>query len=109
MARSFVGDPNHLLKIMVAALRHRGGFALVDILQPCVSFNELNTYQWYRKRVKPIDDSHDPFDRRSALELAFKWGDEIPIGLIYRSNRESFESRLRPIEKQPLVKQLQKA
>ena len=93
VARSFAGDPAHLGRMMRAALEHRGGFALLDILQPCVTFNKVNTYQWYRERVRPIDDSHDPSDRAKAFALALTWGDEIPIGLIYRSTRPSFESQ----------------
>jgi 2-oxoglutarate ferredoxin oxidoreductase subunit beta len=102
VARTFAGDPKHLLGILVTALRHQGGFVLVDILQPCVTFNLKNTYKWYRERVKPIDDSHDPFDRMKALELAMKWPsetpgaamEEIPTGVIYRSRRPSFESQV---------------
>jgi len=90
VARTFSGDRDHLLAMMVAALQFTGGFVLLDILQPCVSFNRRNTNQWYRERVKPVDDSHDPFDRRAALEIALTWGDEIPIGIIYRSNRKSY-------------------
>ncbi len=94
VARSFSGALDHLRETMTAALRHDGGFALVDILQPCVSFNQRNTFKWYRDRVQPIDDSHDPFDRDRALALAFQWGDAIPIGVLYRSRRPSFESQL---------------
>ena len=93
VARSFAGNPKHLQAMMVAAFQHREGFALLDILQPCPTYNRVNTFQWYRERVRPVDDSHDPFDRMRALELAFKWEDEIPIGIIYRSRRPSFESR----------------
>ena len=90
VARSFAGDQKHLLEMMTAALNCRQGFALLDILQPCVVFNKQNTYQWYRQRVVPVSDQHDPYDRHSALELAFKWGDQIPIGIIYRSKRPGF-------------------
>jgi 2-oxoglutarate ferredoxin oxidoreductase subunit beta len=93
VARSFAGDPAHLERMMRAALEHRGGFALLDILQPCVTFNKINTYQWYRERVRPIADSHDPYDRAQAFALALKWGDEIPLGIISRSTRPSFESQ----------------
>ncbi len=105
VARSFAGDMEHLREMMVAALRHRGGLALLDILQPCPTFNHLNTYQWYRERVKRIGDSHDPYDRAAALELARKWGDEIPIGVLYRSDRPSFESLLPVLKKGTLVEQ----
>jgi 2-oxoglutarate ferredoxin oxidoreductase subunit beta len=95
--------------MMTAALRHIDGFALLDILQPCVTFNRLNTYQWYRERVRKVDGSHDPYDRGKALELAFKWGDEIPIGIIYRSNRASFESKQPAYAKGTLVSQYKSA
>ena len=107
VARSFAGAPEHLHETLVAALRHKGGFALVDILQPCVSFNRVNTHGWYRDRVKPVGDDHDPFDRAQALELALRWGDEIPIGVIYRSNRPSFESQLPALAEKTLCEQFQ--
>ncbi len=93
VARSFSGDQDHLHAMMVEALTFDDGFALLDILQPCVSFNRVNTFRWYKDRVRPVGDDHDPCDRRAALELAFRWGEEIPIGVIYRSRRPSFESR----------------
>ena len=109
VARSFAGDAEHLKQTMVAALQHTGGFALVDILQPCVSFNDRNTYQWYRERVRPIDESHDASNREQALELAFRWGEEIPIGVLYRNSRPSFESQQAVLAKGTLVEQLESA
>jgi len=109
VARSFSGAPDHLLEMMVAVLQHKEGFALLDILQPCVSFNRLNTYKWYRERIRPIDDSHDPYDREKALRLALQWGDEIPVGIIYRSNRPSFESQIPVLSRGTLCEQLEAA
>ncbi|HUU60438.1 MAG TPA: 2-oxoacid:ferredoxin oxidoreductase subunit beta [Phycisphaerae bacterium] len=103
VARSFSGDPQHLQAMMLTALRHKGGFVLLDILQPCPSFNRVNTFRWYRDRVRPIADSHDPTDRAAALEIAFQWGDRIPIGILYTSGRPSFESQLNVLEHGPLV------
>jgi 2-oxoglutarate ferredoxin oxidoreductase subunit beta len=105
VARGYAGDIPHLQEIMAAALQHRGGFALVDILQPCPSFNRLNTYQWYRQRVRKVDASHDPYDRARALDLAFRWGDEIPIGIIYRCERPTFESLLPVLQRGTLLGQ----
>jgi len=93
VARTFAGDPEHLKATMVDALRCREGFALVDILQPCVSFNRLNTYKWYQERVRPVAPEHNPYDRMQALALALQWGDDIPVGVLYRSHRPGFESR----------------
>jgi 2-oxoglutarate ferredoxin oxidoreductase subunit beta len=103
VARSFTGQRSHLREMMVTALRHEGGFALLDILQPCPSFNRKNTFQWYRDRVKPIDSLHDPADRMAALKLAFTWGDEIPIGVYYKCDRPTYESQIGVLRNEPLV------
>jgi 2-oxoglutarate ferredoxin oxidoreductase subunit beta len=105
VARSFAGDMEHLQEMMVAAFQHKGGFALLDILQPCPTYNRVNTLQWYRQRVQKIDAGHDPYDRHAALDLAFKWGDEIPIGVIYKCDRPTFESHFEVLKRGTLVEQ----
>lgn len=113
VARSFAGEPEHLQEMMTLALSHEGGFALLDILQTCVSFNKRNTYKWYHERVRRLDDSHDPYDRDKALALALMWPrttvhdskEDIPIGVIYRGRRPSFESQLPALAAGPLCKQ----
>src|SRR3990172_3003260 len=62
VARGFAGDKDYLQTLMQQAIRHKG-FSLVDILQPCVTFNRINTYQWYRDRVYHIEDDYNPYDR----------------------------------------------
>ena len=106
LARSFAGDIEHLSKILQMAITHRG-FALVDILQPCVSFNHKNTFQWYRDRVYKLDEdkSYDPTDKMMAFTKAQEWGDNIPIGLIYRQERPVYEEQLPALKELPLVKQ----
>ena len=104
VARSFSGDIDHLKLMMIAAMKAEG-FALLDIIQPCVLFNKLNTFKWYRDRVRPISDDHDPRDKIAAIELALKWGDEIPIGVLYRCDRPSYESQLPAMRSGPLVEQ----
>ncbi len=88
VARSFVGDREHLAKMIEKAFKHRG-YALVDVLQPCVSFNKINTYKWYSERVKKLDN-HDKNDIEAAFSKAGIWGDEIPIGVFYEDEREIF-------------------
>ena len=106
VGRGFTGEPAQLHDLMVEFLKHRGGFALLDILQPCPSFNLVNTFRWYRQRARKIDASHDPTDRTLAYELALKWGDDIPIGIIYRGQRPSFESQIELLKERTLVGQL---
>jgi len=105
LARGFAGDVDHLARLIQAAVTHRG-FALVDILQPCVSFNHRNTFQWYRERVYKVEDEgHDPADKAAALAKAQEWGDRIPTGVIFRQERPTFEDGLPQLKKGPLVKQ----
>lgn len=95
VARSFSGDKEHLKMIMKEAMDHNG-YALVDILQPCVTFNKVNTFSWYKQRVTPIDSSHDVTDREAAMRLANTWGDEIPIGILYKVDKPVYTDR-RPV------------
>lgn len=102
VARGYAGDHEHLKSLIRSAFNHKG-FSIVDILQPCVSLNKVNTYEWYGKRVYQIGDDHDPSDRMKAFARALEWGDRIPIGVIYRNDRPSFESRLPMLAARPLV------
>jgi 2-oxoglutarate ferredoxin oxidoreductase subunit beta len=85
IARGFAGEPKHLAGLIVQALNHRG-YALIDVLQPCVTFNRVNTYDWYRQRIYHLEDEdgYDPTDRRAAWEKAQEWGDRIPVGVLYQ-------------------------
>jgi 2-oxoglutarate ferredoxin oxidoreductase subunit beta len=94
VARGFSGDMFHLKKLIVEAIKHRG-FAYVDVFQPCVSFNYLNTYDWFSQRVYKLEDEgHDVTDRNKALEKAFEWGDRIPIGIFYNKERPTYEDSI---------------
>ena len=106
VARAFVGEFNHLTQVLAQALKHRG-FALVDILQPCVTFNYLNTYQWFSQRVYKIDDDpgYDPSDRMKAFDRAQEWGERIPIGVFFRETKPTYEDQLPQIKEKPLAEQ----
>jgi 2-oxoglutarate ferredoxin oxidoreductase subunit beta len=106
VARAFAGDVAHLSWLIKRGIRHHG-FALIDILQPCVSFNRKNTLQWYRERVYKIDEEkgYRPGDKNQALEKAQEWGEHIPIGIIYEQKRPVFEDKLPALQKGSLVKQ----
>ena len=105
VARGFAGDTEFLKGLMKEALNQKG-FTLLDILQPCVTFNKVNTYRWYRERVYRIGDDHDPFDRIEAFKKALEWGEKIPTGIIYRNSRPTLEERIPVIKDTPLIKQL---
>jgi 2-oxoglutarate ferredoxin oxidoreductase subunit beta len=88
VARAFSGEPEHLVATIKEAMAHKG-FSLVDILQPCVSFNKVNTFAWYKERTYILED-HDPTDWTAAMTLSEEFGDRIPLGVIYREDKPVF-------------------
>ncbi len=89
VARSFSQETAFTTKLIEAGVR-TPGFSLIDVLQPCVSFNKVNTYQWYRERVYTLDSNYDPGDKLNALKKSSEWGDKIPIGVLYKKPRRTF-------------------
>jgi 2-oxoglutarate ferredoxin oxidoreductase subunit beta len=106
VARGFAGEVDHLANLIKEGIGHNG-FALIDILQPCVTFNRVNTFKWYSDRVYKIDaeSTYDAEDRLNAFEKAQEWGDKIPIGVFYRNQRPTLEEQIPAIADQPLVAQ----
>ncbi len=100
VARAFTGDPDMTKAIMKQAISHKG-YALVDIFQPCVSFNKVNTYEWFKEHTYYIEKSYDPHDRIRAFEKAVDT-EKFPIGVIYRSpEKATFEKSLNVYEENP--------
>ncbi|MFA5309882.1 MAG: thiamine pyrophosphate-dependent enzyme [Dehalococcoidales bacterium] len=104
LARGFAGEIDHLAGLIEAGIKHKG-FALIDILQPCVSFNHTNTFAWYKQRVYKVGADYNPADKAAALVKAQEWGDKIPIGIIYQQSRPVYEDTLPQLKAGPLVKQ----
>jgi 2-oxoglutarate ferredoxin oxidoreductase subunit beta len=99
VARGYAADVDFTAELMLAAIRFKG-FALVDILQPCVTFNKKNTYQWYGRMIYKVPPEHDARDRMKAFALALEWEERIPVGVLYRVERPAFEE-LHPAIKGP--------
>lgn len=93
VARAFSNDEEGLKEIMKAAISHKG-YALVDILQPCVSFNKVNTYQWYKKRIYKLEEGYDKTNKLKAMEKAMEWGDKIPLGILYEEEKSDFHDKI---------------
>lgn len=92
VARGFTGERDQLVDLMKQAISFRG-YALLDIFQPCVSFNKINTHQDYARRTYRLDDSYDPTDRLAAMALAMETGDRMPLGVLYRVESPTFHDR----------------
>jgi len=102
VARSFTGNVDHCAEMIRRGIAHRG-FAIVDVLQPCVSFNKLNTFAWYKKRCYELGATYEAADWPTAMRTAVEWGDTIPIGVIYENDRPPFESLIPVLSKGALV------
>ncbi|MGB9614072.1 MAG: thiamine pyrophosphate-dependent enzyme [Fervidobacterium sp.] len=95
VARSFSGNFGLTVELIKMAIQHKG-YALVDILQPCVTFNKVNTYQWYKEHTYLLPDSYDPTDRQAAFKVATDVG-KLALGVIYKNpNKPVFEEQLPP-------------
>lgn len=102
VARGFSGDQEQLVGLMKQAILFKG-YALVDILQPCVSFNKLNTYMDTNKRVYRLGESHDPTDRALAMKAALEFGEHIPTGIFYKTERPTFHDKHPVLAGQPAL------
>jgi 2-oxoglutarate ferredoxin oxidoreductase subunit beta len=108
VARGFAGEPEHLKTIIKEAILF-SGTALVDILQPCVTFNRVNTYQYYRERVYKLESP--VADRFEAMKIAETWGERIPVGIIYKQEglpvRETSKNLFRnPVSREEMIRLL---
>ncbi|MCK9431936.1 MAG: 2-oxoacid:ferredoxin oxidoreductase subunit beta [Candidatus Omnitrophica bacterium] len=94
VARGYSADSGGLAGLISEGIKYKG-FSLIDVLQPCVSFNKKNTYSWYKERIYDIsgEKGYDPQDKMSAYRKAAEWGERIPVGIIYRAARQSYGER----------------
>jgi len=106
-ARGYPGELHHLVWLIGEALQH-SGYALVDVLQPCVTFNRASAYDFYSDRVYKLEDeeSYDSRDRTAAWVRAQEWGERIPIGILYRGEpTPTYEEQVVALKDGPLVQQ----
>ena len=115
VARGFAGDIEGLKELILASIRHKG-FALLDVLQPCVTFDRVHTYPWYRERIYKLDDtSHDRTNLEKAVAKTIEWPalpngstaqeEKIPIGIFYQVEKPTYEEQLPQLASTPLVGQ----
>jgi len=102
IARAFSGHVQEMNEIFAAAMNH-DGYALVDVLQPCVTFNPGKSYDFYTDLVYDLDEDYDPTDREAAEEKAKEWGNRIPLGIIYREDRPTYEEQVPALQEGPVA------
>jgi 2-oxoglutarate ferredoxin oxidoreductase subunit beta len=104
VGRTHTGDMKHMISMMQDGIKNRG-FSLLEIMQPCVTYNKINTLKWYREKSYNLADegNYDPTDRMEALTRALEWDERFPIGLIYRNEkRRAMSDNVRELAAGPL-------
>jgi len=91
VARAFSGDVKQMADLVAGGIQHKG-FAFVDALSPCVTYNKINTFDWFRQRVYKLENAgHDPSDIVQAWTRSLEWGDKVPTGLFYKVDKPTYE------------------
>ncbi|MDM5263364.1 thiamine pyrophosphate-dependent enzyme [Sulfurovum sp. XTW-4] len=101
VSRVNIGNQAHAKKVLKEAFLHKG-YALVDVFQPCVVFNKVNTYKWFNENTYELDSSYESNNLPSAMQKALE-NDPIPIGIFYQNRQPTFEEHIRGDEQNPLV------
>ena len=104
-ARVYVGDIEKTKEIIIKANNHKG-FAVVQMLQPCVTFNKVSSHEFYQQNTYWLPKEYDASDKLAALAKTMEWGEgSIPVGVLYQSDEPSYESLVPQLDGRPLVKQ----
>lgn len=105
VARGFSGEQKHLIDLIAGGIAHKG-FALIDVYSPCVTYNKINTYPWFKERVYKLEDEGwDPSNFQNSLTKSFEWGDKIPLGVLYKDEQTTYEDVEPVLQRGSLVKQ----
>lgn len=105
VARAFSGDLVHMTNLIQGAIEHKG-FAIVDVAQPCVTWNKQNTFEFFKNNCYRLEDTdHDTTDKLKAFERSLEWGEKkIPIGVFYKTEVPTYEDGLPQLKDEPLIK-----
>ncbi len=105
VARAYSGDMPKLTELIIEANKHKG-FAVIDILQPCVTFNKICTSSMYTQNTYYLGKDYDPTNKKEAFEKAHEFGEKkIPLGIFYKEEKPSLEDGFIQISEKPLVDQ----
>lgn len=103
VAQGFAGDVPHTISLIKAGIEHKG-FSIINILQPCVTFNKINTYQYYLQKVYKLDADYKKDDLKIAVQKSLEMNEEkFPLGIIYQVEKPSYTDQLPQLKEQTLV------
>jgi len=103
VAQTFAGDATHVTEMIKAGMEHKG-FSLVNVLQPCVTFNKINTYQYYLRHSYKLSADYQPDSFEKAMEKAMEMSQEkFPLGVLYNIEKPTFHQQLPQLQQQTLI------
>jgi 2-oxoglutarate/2-oxoacid ferredoxin oxidoreductase subunit beta len=97
VAQSFSGFGEHLSDILVQAINHKG-FSYVNVLQPCVTWDKVHNFKFFKENTDKISESYDPYDRTKALQLVLE-NESLPLGILYRNNKPPYSDFIKVNQK----------
>jgi 2-oxoglutarate/2-oxoacid ferredoxin oxidoreductase subunit beta len=106
VAQSFSSDLKQLTRLIEEAIQHKG-FSLINVYSPCVTFNKINTYDWFKENIVNIDqeEGYDPSNRIGAMTRLMETGGML-TGLIYQDkSKPSYEEQVPGFRQEPISKQ----
>jgi 2-oxoglutarate/2-oxoacid ferredoxin oxidoreductase subunit beta len=104
VAKAFTGKKEQIVDLLKRAIQHRGT-SVLDIMSPCISFNKVNTFKWYKDNATDLPVGHDPGNIDTALSLAMHGHDgKIPTGLYYQVDRPVFGDHRSAMSGEPIAK-----
>jgi 2-oxoglutarate ferredoxin oxidoreductase subunit beta len=103
VAQAFAGNALELIKLIKAGVQHNG-FSVINVLQPCVTFNKINTYQYYNQRIYRLDEKYDPTNYHTAVLESLKLEEEkFPVGILYNVNKPTYKEQLPQLSEKTLI------
>jgi len=95
VAQTFSGKPKHVMQMIDAGMKHRG-FSFINVLSPCVTFNKLETFEYWKGRMAEVPEDHDTSDKIAAWKLSEEGmqGDALPMGVLYEATRPTYEDQV---------------
>jgi len=103
VARGFAGEIQQLTELIIKGIQHPG-FSHLNVLQPCVTFNKVNTFDWFKQRVYKLEDTnYQPTDKKLALEKSLELNAKIPLGVLFEEAKPTYEDQIPQLDKEALV------
>src|SRR4030042_2509418 len=100
VSRGFAGDTDALRDLICAGIEH-SGFSLIDVLQPCLTFEKVHNFDFLRQKIYKLEKAEK--DKEAAIKKTFEWSEKIPVGVFYQEEKPAFTDQLPQLKEDTLV------